>query len=268
MMPLLSVTDLSIGFGGLQALDRVTFRVNAGEIVGLIGPNGAGKTTVLNCLSRFYEPDSGTLEFDGIDLRARRAHEVVRLGLARTFQNVELFGSLSVLENLLVGQHARTRAGRSLSAIPPIVAAVLQLPAARREEKELRAQAMQMLDLIELGDVAAWPAAALPFGLRKRVELARALVTRPKLLMLDEPAAGLNPLESAALADLLRHIRATFGCALLLVEHAMSLVMGLCERIVVLDFGQVIAEGTPIEIQNNPAVIEAYLGTKADAQTH
>jgi ABC-type branched-subunit amino acid transport system ATPase component len=265
---MLTVTDLSLAFGGLQALDRVTFAVGAGEIVGLIGPNGAGKTTALNCLSRFYEPDGGAMRFEDVDLRARRSHEVVRLGMARTFQNVELFGSLSMLDNLLVGQHAATSAGKSLTSLPPILSAALRLPGARREERELRARALEALAFLELSDVAGWPAAALPFGVRKRVELARALVARPKLLLLDEPAAGLNPHESAALGDLLQRIRDAFNCALLLVEHDMSLVMGLCERIVAMDFGHVIAEGTPAEVQNNPAVIEAYLGTRADAQTH
>lgn len=265
---MLAIADLSIAFGGLKALDRVTFRVDAGEIVGLIGPNGAGKTTALNCLSRFYEPDDGAMRFGEMDLRRRRAHEIVRLGIARTFQNVELFGSLSVLDNVLVGQHASTSTGKSLTSFLPIMSAALQLPGAQREEKELRQRAMETLAFLELADVAGWPAASLPFGVRKRVELARALVAKPKLLLLDEPAAGLNPHESAALGDLLRRIREAYGCALLLVEHDMSLVMGLCERIVVLDFGQVITEGTPAEVQNNPAVIEAYLGTKADAQTH
>lgn len=263
---MLDVSGLSLAFGGLQALQDVSLTVAAGEIVGLIGPNGAGKTTLLNCLSRFYEPDAGTLRFEGADLRRCRPHEVVRLGIARTFQNVELFAGLSVLDNVLVGRHTATAFGRSRSAIGPLVAAGLRLPGARREEEALRRQALEVLDLLGLAAVAAWPAAALPHGLRKRVELARALVARPKLLLLDEPAGGLNPQETQALAELLRFLRATFGCALLLVEHDMNLVMGLCERIVVLDFGQVIAVGTPAEVQANPAVIEAYLGAPAHAQ--
>jgi len=263
---MLTVAHLSLAFGGLQALQDVSFDVAAGEIVGLIGPNGAGKTTLLNCLSRFYEPDAGTIHFAGTDLRRCRPHEVVRLGIARTFQNLELFASLSVLDHVLVGYHVTTALGRSRTMLWPLLAAGWRLPSARQEEQALRRQALEVLDFLGLAQVATWPALALPYGLRKRVELARALVVRPRLLLLDEPAGGLNPQESQALGELLRQIRTAFGCALLLVEHDMVLVMGLCERVVVLDFGRVIAEGTPDQVQNNPAVIEAYLGAPAHAE--
>ncbi len=264
---MLTIAHLSLAFGGLQALHDVGFDVAAGEIVGLIGPNGAGKTTLLNCLSRFYEPDTGSIHFAGTDLRRCKPHEVVRLGIARTFQNLELFAGLSVLDNVLVGCHVTTALGRSRTSLGPLLAAGWRLPSARQEEQALRRWALEVLDFLDLSHVAAWPAVALPYGLRKRVELARALVVRPRLLLLDEPAGGLNPQESQDLAELLRRIRTTFGCALLLVEHDMVLVMGLCERVIVLDFGRVIASGTPDEVQNNPAVIEAYLGAPENAES-
>lgn len=252
-MPGLEIERLSMRFGGLLALDQVTFDVGEKEIVGLIGPNGAGKTTVLNLVSRFYEPVDGRIRFDGKDVLAHKAHDVVRLGIARTFQNVELFRSLTVLDNLLVGQHARTHAG--------LAAAAFALPRARAEERWLREQAMSVLELLGMEDLAHVPAASLPFGLQKMVELARALVSQPRLLLLDEPAAGLNPAESRALGGLLRRVRDQFSCAMLVVEHEMTLVMDLSERLVVLDFGQVIAQGAPEAVAEDPAVIEAYLGS-------
>lgn len=239
-------------FDGLLALDDVSFTVRDGEIVGLIGPNGAGKTTALNLISRFYDPVAGHIRFNGHDLLAYRPHDVVGLGIARTFQNVELFPSLTVRENLLVGQHGGVRTG--------LVAAALSLPRVRAEEHRLRQQATSVLAFLELTPLTDLPAAILPFGLQKRVELGRALVSQPRLLLLDEPAAGLNPAETQALGELLRRVRDEFGCALLIIEHDMGLVMELCERIVVLDFGRVIAQGTPEAVAHDPLVIEAYLG--------
>jgi branched-chain amino acid transport system ATP-binding protein len=250
------VVEVSKRFGGLQALDRVSFTVEPGEIVGLIGPNGAGKTTMLNLISRFYDPDAGAIRFEGHDLLRRRPHEIVRLGIARTFQNVEIFPALTVRENLLVGQHPQTRAG--------LIAVAAGWPSVRREEARLRERAEEVLEWLGLSALADRPAGSLAFGQRKWVELGRALVARPRLLLLDEPAAGLHPAERQALQALLRGIREALGCSILLIEHDMNLVMGLCDRIVVLNFGRVIAQGTPAEVAENPLVIEAYLGEREE----
>jgi branched-chain amino acid transport system ATP-binding protein len=234
-VPLLSATNLTRRFGGVVALSAVSFDVAEGDIVGLIGPNGAGKTTVFNLITRLYRPDSGDIVFAGESLLRAPPYAVVRRGIARTFQNVELFRSLTVLENVLVGGHARRgeRSGRAL------------------------------LDYVGLGALADRPAAGLPFGTMKRVELARALVSEPRLLLLDEPAGGLNHEEVEELAGFIRRIRSDFGLTILLVEHHMNLVMGIADRVHVLDFGQKIAEGTPAEVRANPAVIVAYLGAEA-----
>ena len=255
MAELLKAEKVSEVFGGLKAVSDFDFHINQGELVGLIGPNGAGKTTAFNLFTGVYQPTTGTITFDGKSIVGLKPYEITQRGIARTFQNIRLFSELTVLENVKIAFHFHVKYG--------LLESVLRVGRYFREEEQIEAESMKLLKIFHLEDKADEVAKNLPYGAQRRLEIARALAAKPKLLLLDEPAAGMNPQETKELMEMIRWIRQEFGLTVLLIEHDMSLVMGICERIYVLEYGMVIASGTPDEIKSNPEVIRAYLGAGA-----
>jgi branched-chain amino acid transport system ATP-binding protein len=257
-MATLELNDISVRFGGLLALSEINFSINSGEILGLIGPNGAGKTTIFNVLTGVYQASSGDVLFDGKSILGRAPHEIFKKGIARTFQNIRLFGNMTAIENAMVARHCRSKTG--------VIGAIFRTRSQKREEKQIRDDAREALAFMGVEEFADTVANNLPYGHQRRLEIARALSSKPKVLLLDEPAAGMNPAESAKLMKDISRI-SELGVDVLLVEHDMKVVMGVCSRIVCVDHGEKIAEGGPDEIQNNAKVIEAYLGQPADEST-
>lgn len=260
----LKIEELSIAFGGLKAVDGLSFEIKENEVFGLIGPNGAGKTTAFNCITQFYKPNSGAIYFKDRkgqtqNLLEHNVHEIIKLGLVRTFQNVELIRELSIIDNVLIGAHTDFKA--------TIFSQAFRSPKAVREEREMRAKAYEILETLGIEDRANLPVGGQPYGILKKVEFARSLISNPKLIILDEPAAGLNDVETIELASRIRKIRDELGCSILLVEHDMRLVMDVCDRICAISFGKFLAKGTPKEIKENKAVQVAYLGIEVDHDT-
>ncbi|MDR1744196.1 MAG: ABC transporter ATP-binding protein [Planctomycetota bacterium] len=255
--PVLDIADLTRSFGGVMAVNGLNMAIPWGTIAGLIGPNGAGKTTAFNMISGFYRPDHGRIVFQGRDITSMSPHRICRLGIARTFQNIRLFGNATALENVMVGCHVR----RTKQWWMPLAL----WPGTAREEREIRRDSEALIERLDLGKYAGEKAVSLPYGAQRRLEIARALATRPAFLLLDEPAAGMNPQESEELMHFIKRLRDEFDLTILLIEHDMKVVMGVCERIWVLEYGRLIAEGTAAAIRDNPKVIEAYLGDSIDA---